>query len=47
MLGLLLALPVVPSIHAVARGARLAILPLPVIAGQVSLWLAYLHGNPS
>jgi hypothetical protein len=47
LLGLLLVLPVVPSIYAAARGVRLPILPLLVIAGQVSLWLAYLHGDPS
>ena len=48
LLDSLLVLPVVPSVCArrAARGSRLAIVPPLVIAGQVSLRLAYLDGAP-
>ena len=47
---LFLLLPVVLSCYALVRGSRLAVVPLVVFAGQLSLWIAYYatdwFGNP-
>lgn len=41
LLVVLMLLPVVLSIYAGGRGSRLALVPLVVFAGQMSLWFAY------
>lgn len=41
LLVLFLLLPVALSIYAGVRGSRLAVVPLAVFAGQMSLWFAY------